>query len=82
MTIMLAFSSELKAARERAGLSQIGLAEKAQIDNTLISRYENGERLPSRQRIQELTDALQCGTILFLAAGLIPDYQDIVSKPD
>lgn len=38
---LLTLPSRLKYARERAGLTQVALAEKAQIDPAQVSRYED-----------------------------------------
>ncbi len=53
------FAEKLKAARERAGLSQIELATLAGVDRKQICYYEHGKKASS-EGLQRLAKALQC----------------------
>lgn len=41
------FGANLKKARERAGITQVQLAERLNVQQMVISRWENGNRTPS-----------------------------------
>ena len=40
----------LRQARKRAGLSQVDLASRANVTQSVISAYESGQRQPSSRR--------------------------------
>lgn len=52
------FSARLRAARERAGLSQADLAAKAGFQPSAISHFENARREPAFDTLKILADAL------------------------
>ena len=52
------FPDILSTQRKSKGLLIRDVAEQLQIDSTLISRYESGERVPSKSRVQKLEEAL------------------------
>ena len=56
----MGFSSNLKAARERAHLSQRELAKQSGVSQQAISVIEKGERSPSEATMKMLADALGC----------------------
>ena len=45
----MSFTENLKKARKTAGVSQKELAERLQVYQKDISRWENGERTPSEE---------------------------------
>jgi predicted nucleotidyltransferase/DNA-binding XRE family transcriptional regulator len=47
----------LREARKRAGLSQVELAERAGVTQSVISAYESGHRQPSLPTLAALVDA-------------------------
>ena len=47
----------LRQARKRAGLSQVGLATRAAVAQSVISAYESGQRQPSLPALTRLVDA-------------------------
>lgn len=72
---LAAFGDLLRQFRTARHWSQSHLAELADIDNTSVSRLESGARLPSREMVERLADALQLAAVdrwaLFLAAGMV-----------
>ena len=54
--------SRISFYRQQAGLSQVLLAQKAEISKSYMSRIEasEGETLPSLQILFKLADALDC----------------------
>lgn len=46
----------LKAIRLESGLTQLTLQMKTGIDQALLSKYENGERIPTTENLQLLAD--------------------------
>ena len=67
------FSQLLRRFRLNAELSQIALAKQAGITQSTYNRFERGKRLPSRNHIQPLSEALKLDPFdrasLFNAAG-------------
>jgi len=53
-----AFAERLRTLRENAGLTQYELADKAEIDRTLITRYETARTMPRPKAIEKLAAAL------------------------
>ncbi len=47
-------STHLRRLRAASGLSQAALATSLNIDPSLVSRYESGERLPSHEIIAKI----------------------------
>jgi len=56
------FSDRLRAAREMRALSQLELAERAQLQQAAVSHYEGGARRPSLQNLRRLSEALEVTT--------------------
>jgi transcriptional regulator with XRE-family HTH domain len=55
---MVDFGYTLKRYRERTGLSQSKLAEKAEFDHSYLCRLESGERQPARSAVDRIVKAL------------------------
>ena len=53
----LTAGSLLRQARQRAGLSQVELAAKAGVTQSVISAYESGHRQPSLPTLAALIEA-------------------------
>ncbi|MEZ4853922.1 helix-turn-helix domain-containing protein [Flavobacterium sp.] len=49
----------LKKAREEKGFTVRKLAEISKIDQALISKFENGNRIPTKKQIQLLSQLLE-----------------------
>ena len=52
------FKKRLRSAREERGLSQGDLAKKTGLQPAAISHFETGQRSPSFENLQKLSDAL------------------------
>ena len=58
-TIKKKFGVHLFQLRNKAGMTQAKLAEKTNLSVDLISRIERGERAPSLESIEKLSNALK-----------------------
>lgn len=56
----IAFCKRLRELREKAGLTQSQLEDRADLPATLISQYENCSRQPGLQSIKALCKGLGC----------------------
>ena len=56
------FPLRLRNAREMRELSQLDLAERAQLQQAAVSHYESGTRRPSLRNLRRLSDALEVTT--------------------
>ena len=61
--------ANLRRARQRAGLTQAELAQRAGLAQPAISLIEAGQANPTVQTIQQLADALGCPLAELLKAG-------------
>ena len=84
-----AFPGLLRGLRERAGMSQNGLAERAGRDPGTINRLESGKRAPvNRELVEDLARALGLEPdgrdALLAAAGHLPEvYREVgLGDPD
>lgn len=50
----------IKSAREKAGLTQIQVAEKMKISQSTIACWETGRALPRAENLKLLADILGC----------------------
>lgn len=48
--------SRLKLLRKQKGLTQISVQMKTGIEQALLSKYENGERIPPTETLIQLAD--------------------------
>ena len=75
------FGALLRALRERQGVSQSKLAERADFDHSYVSRLESGARMPARDAVDRLGEALELDRpqmdSLLAAAGFLP--RDVTS---
>lgn len=66
----VALSTALARLRKRAGLSVRQLEERSGVSRAIISKTENGSRLPTASTLQRLAAALEAdGSALLTAAG-------------
>ena len=70
------FGSLLKRLREQRRVSQSKLAERAEFDHSYVSRLESGTRMPTREAVDRLSEALGLSRpeqdALRAAAGFLP----------
>lgn len=79
------FGSLLKALRERHGVSQSKLAERADFDHSYVSRLESGARMPTREAVDRLGTAMGLDQsaldALLASAGFLPkDVSSLLSN--
>lgn len=58
----MAFSENIREAREREGLSQEDFAELIGVTQQTVSKYESGIKLPSISTLSDIADVLKCST--------------------
>lgn len=70
------FGTTLKQFREARRVSQSKLAERAGFDHSYVSRLESGARTPTRDAVQQLSQALELERVqqdeLLASAGFLP----------
>jgi transcriptional regulator with XRE-family HTH domain len=79
------FGALLRSLRERQGVSQSKLAERAEFDHSYVSRLESGARMPAREAVDRLGEALKLDQqqldSLLAAAGFLPrDVSSLLSN--
>jgi transcriptional regulator with XRE-family HTH domain len=57
----MALAEALRQAREKRGWTQVQLADRAGISQSLLARYESGEYLPGAENLVRVADALGIG---------------------
>ncbi len=83
----LEFRGRLKRHREARRWSQERLASEADMDHSLVSRLESGQRSPTREAIDKLARGLRLEGAekdrLLIAAGYFPEHAEnaIVDEP-
>lgn len=78
------FGALLKSFREKRGVSQSKLAERADFDHSYVSRLESGARMPTREAVERLAEAMDVEQAqldsLLAAAGFLPkDVSSLLS---
>jgi len=71
--------------RERAGLTQVQLADRLMADNVQISRYETGAIVPSLETLTKVADIFECSTDYLLGRSDTPQIAGLQIdelKPD
>lgn len=56
MSLVIVLNNNLKKLRKEKGLTQIALQMQTGIEQVLISKYENGERIPPTETLIILAD--------------------------
>lgn len=56
MSLVIALKNNLKRLRREKGLTQLALQMQTGIEQALISKYENGERIPPTETLIILAD--------------------------
>lgn len=78
------FGKLLKTLREQHGVSQSKLAERADFDHSYVSRLESGARMPTREAVDRLGQAMSLDQAqldsLLASAGFLPrDVSSLLS---
>lgn len=75
------FGNLLRTLREKHGVSQSKLAERAGFDHSYVSRLESGARMPTREAVDRLGSAMHLDQAsldtLLASAGFLP--KDVTS---
>ena len=82
MEIKELFIKRLKEARKRKGITQEKLSELSGINQTLISKYEQGIALPGIDNLQKLVIALEISADYFLLPQSNPTMVPKVKDPE
>ena len=77
----LEIGRSIKAARERAGLTQQALAERVGGDVSRLSRVENGERGLDSVLLFDLADALEVSVDSLLSSGRLAAFARAERQP-
>lgn len=75
----MTIGERIKAARERAGITQVELGEKIGVSGVAVMRYEKHTRQPRLEQIHAIADALNIPVEEIL--GIAPENR-IVSSTD
>jgi transcriptional regulator with XRE-family HTH domain len=79
--VNMEFGALLKTLREKRNVSQSKLAERADFDHSYVSRLESGARMPTREAVDRLGEALNLDQqqldSMLAAAGFLP--RDVTS---
>ena len=70
----------LKTARETKGFKTREVANLLQIDQALISKFENGQRTPTRKQVEQLAQLLQIDLELLLVAWLKEKIKQLIAE--
>src|SRR6266481_3874940 len=74
------FPERLRAAREKRGLNQGDLAERAGLQPSAISHFETGTRKPSFDNLRLLADMLDVTTDYLL--GRVAEFKDLAGADE
>ena len=70
----------LKKARETKGFKTREVATLLQIDQALISKFENGQRTPTRKQVEQLAQLLEIDLELLLVAWLKEKIKQVIAE--
>ena len=70
---MLLMKSKLKALRKQKGYTQIAVQMHTGIEQALLSKYENGERIPPTETLVRLADFYEVSTDYILCRTEKPE---------
>ncbi|RJX22302.1 MAG: XRE family transcriptional regulator [Desulforudis sp.] len=75
------FGRAVAALRERLGLSQKELAQRAGITPSHLSRIESGDRMPGEEIIARLAESLNAPGFFLIAGLLVPEGMKAKHRP-
>jgi transcriptional regulator with XRE-family HTH domain len=70
----------LKKARETKGLKTREVANLLKIDQALISKFENGQRTPTRKQVEQLAQLLEIDLEVLLVAWLKEKIKQVIAE--
>ena len=70
----------LKKARETKGFKTREVANLLKIDQALISKFENGQRTPTRKQVEQLAQLLEIDLEALLVAWLKEKIKQVISR--
>ena len=59
-------TDRIKKVREARGMTQGGFAEALGVDRALVSRWENGKKIPQLDTLIRISDVLNCSFLVFV----------------
>ena len=68
----------IKAARLAKGLTQVQLADKLNVTQKYLSRWETGERVPALESIKILCEVLEISADYLIGIKKHEEYNDIL----
>ena len=81
MTKTIELSELLKSKREKKGLLLREVASMIEVDTALISKFEKGDRKPTREQIEKLAVALEIEMSQLLTVWLSEKvYEEVKGK--
>ncbi|MER2107420.1 MAG: helix-turn-helix transcriptional regulator [Solibacillus sp.] len=89
---MTSLGIRIKHLREKNNISQIDFAKKIGVSNTVLSRYESGDRKPDYDTLQLIADFFEVSTDYLLGRTDIPaltlqendeaEFQAFINDPE
>ncbi|RQW65988.1 XRE family transcriptional regulator [Listeria sp. SHR_NRA_18] len=70
------FKDRLKDLRKKKGITQAQLGEKVNVTNVSISGYENGNRFPDTETLEELASYFEVSTDYLLGRTDTPNIEE------
>jgi len=70
----------LKSAREKKGLKTREISTLLKIDQALISKFENGQRTPTRKQVEQLAQLLEIDLEVLLIAWLKGKIRQVIAE--
>ena len=70
----------LKSAREKKGLKTREISTLLKIDQALISKFENGQRTPTRKQVEQLAQLLEIDLEALLVAWLKEKIRQVIAE--
>ena len=77
---LLALHNLLKSAREKKGLKTLEISTLLKIDQALISKFENGQRTPTRKQVEQLAQLLEIDLEVLLIAWLKGKIRQVIDE--
>lgn len=59
-------TDRIKKVREARGMTQGEFAEALGVDRSLVSRWENGKKIPQLDTLIRISDVLNCSFLVFV----------------